>query len=540
MSYLLNYKNWRAIHEAAIFEQESTQLEKLAPGDATGDTGDLLDKDRLEGSVSENYTTLASNLAKLFLKANIKAADAQLRTTEGATVLLDAAILGSWRKSFSKNSPQTADELYEWLNTAGNFEKFGFKISEATSIELMGRYAESQPGTAKIFYPQKRGTFTGDFQSYNTSMSLKPENRQVLSTGQGISQTLSYINSFNTVNTERGYDDQYKIGDMLDDQNALVFTETKAYPKTLYFYSNANISEAGPSKSTETQIVGGVEAQKGATEIAFKQGSADLDASGVKVDASHPKVAEIGEKIKSYLGEKGVIDKMTLTSSASPEWNGGETMANYAGKTTTGTGAPAPGTDFAAKNADLAYRRGVTFQNALTAYLGGHVKANAITVAWKISTDEPGKGRHIAYDVATKSEAPQAIQVTSFAAGKTSASFTPGKVNEYTLTWNIPTEWMAKDAQKEIASSEEIAKQYSTTKVGYKVKLTSKADPNKIVEVEVSKIEGGQITSVKTADGKELPVENAKDRFKGWTDDTVKMVAKEAKAGKKTTTEADI
>ena len=529
MSYLLNYKNWRAIHEAAIFEQESTMGTKLNPGDAAGDLGDTLDVDRLEGTVSENYTTLASTIAKLFLKQNNKLLYDQLKNTETSGLLINSAIIGSWRKTFSKNSPQNVDELYKWLNTAGNFEKFGFKVSPANPIELQGDYRDSGPTTAKQFYPQKRGRFSTEYQSYSTSMSLLPDNRQNLNVGQTINSTVSYINSFNTINVAGGYDDQYKIGDMLDDQQALVFTETVAYPKTLYFYSTASISEAGPSKTTEKQIVGGAESQKGAVEIAFKQGEAGVDVDGVAVDANHPKVAEIGEKIKSYLGEKGVIDKMTLTSSASPEWTGKETMANYAGKTTNGTGAPAPGTDFAAKNADLAYRRGVTFQNALTSYLGGHVKANSITVAWKISTDEPGKGRHIAYDIATKSEAPQVIEVTKFAAGKTSSTSTPGKINEYTLTWSIPTEWMAKDAQKDIASAEEIAKQLTGTKDGYMVKLQHKTKPDEIIEVKIEKIEGGNYFT-KNAKGEEVQIENFKDRFKGWTKDQVKALAKEAKS----------
>ena len=523
-----------------VFEEalQVTQLPKLVPGDPAWEEGDganALTLDSLEGAVRENYTTLGSEIAKLFLGSGIKLMDVYLRDSESAALLLDAAIIGSWRKTFSKNSPQNEDELYGWLNTPGNFEKFGFKISPATVVDLQGRTKMESWGEA--FFPQARGRFqnSSGTSSYGETLKLNDDKRQNLFTLQYSNHTYSYINSYNCINVARGYDDQYKMADMLDDQQALVFTENVAYPKTLYFYSDMLVSEKGPSKNTEDKMIGGAESQKGAVEIAFMQGEDAKDAAGVAIDGNHPKVAEIGEKIKSYLGEKGVIDTMTLTSSASPEWTGPETMADYAGKTTSGTGVPAPGTDFAAKNADLAYRRGVAFQNALTAYLGGHVKANSITVAWKISTDEPGKGRHISYDIATKSESPQVIQVTKFAAGKTSSSRVLGKVNEYNLTWNIPTEWMSKDAQKGLAKdaenaakSAEIAKQLAGTKIGYMVNIQHKSKPDELVEVKIEKIEGENYFT-KDDKGQEIKIENFKDRFKGWTKEQVKNLEKEAK-----------
>jgi hypothetical protein len=231
---------------------------------------------------------------------------------------------------------------------------------------------------------------------------------------------VTYINTFNLQNWAAGDYTQYdptKIvnSDRLVDltANSPAIVKEKGF---LYLVGTGSTSIEGGERGTTTELTQAKEGQKNAVAISFEQGSSTIDAETKKtVDASHPKVKEIGDKILAELGETGILDSMTLTSSASPEWNNKETMANYKGKVTSGTGVPAAGTDFAALNAKLAYDRGVTFQKALTDYLGAtRAKANSIKVGWKISTDEPGGGKNISYTIVGKSESAQPIEKTSF------------------------------------------------------------------------------------------------------------------------------
>ena len=282
-------------------------------------------------------------------------------------------------------------------------------IVQEGSVELIGPEANKVNTAGRVYHASK--IVEVDKTSASTLNSI-----------------CGYINGFNLQNWAAGNFTQYDPTKILNSNKIVDLTRNgaativeKGY-LTLVTPATASV-EAG-SRETTTELTQGEEGKTGAVDIAFTVGKSDIDVSGVRVDANHPKVKEIGDKIIRYLGETGIADSITLTSSASPEYaedkGGPKTLADYATKKkpTSGIAAPAQVVDLYDQNAKLAYDRGVTFSNALIQYLGGHVKANSIKVGWKISTDAPGNGRNISYNIATKSIAPQPIQKTQYQGAK--------------------------------------------------------------------------------------------------------------------------
>jgi hypothetical protein len=417
MSYILNYAKWNKLFESRLLEgfTWADDLVPVTPGNEIKSTNDsyyTMDLDKLtDNEIMSTMTKIIGkeSMPNLYVSKMGSTSITPGNHPDHIQRVFSAILQGIAQYSGDKTMFDTNDKIKALLPT--------LKLSQVQegSVELIG------PSEGKI-----------NTVGYTSGVSFNSVD--IVKSSQ-LSQVCAYINGFNLQNWAAGSFTQYdptkivngdKVVDLTKNGNATI-TE-KGY---LIFVTSATADVEEGSRETTTELTQGEEGKTGAVEIAFAVGKSDVDASNVKVDANHPKVKEIGDKITQYLGENGVIDKMTLTSSASPEYdskNGGPAkLEDYAAKKkpTSGTTAPTALVDAYDKNAKLSYDRGVTFRNALIAYLGAHLKANSISVSWKISNDAPGNGKNISYNIATKSEAPAAIEKTVYRGAKT--TITKGK-----------------------------------------------------------------------------------------------------------------
>ena len=522
MSYLLNYKNWRALYENSA----NNSVTEFTPPTAIELGGDLPTWPVfIAGDTEfEKLMSWEGQLSKIFGKTGIPFSNnkATATGTEIERELSSQLLAAAYASLDKKNRPKTFVDFIKWLSDDKNWTDFGIKIGAPEQVD----------------YTKKGGQMATlgkmNIDSAYDVVGWNEEERGKLQ-GNGVMYVARYLNGYNLANCAAASWKQYDFASCIDD-NTKAFTAFKATTEIknkVVLYTTNVIAETAGGKESNTTITGGVSAQTGGTEIMFKQGSADLDKAGIKIDANHPKVKEMGDSILGYIGEQGVLDSMILTSSASPEWNGGETMDSYKGKVTSGTGAPAAGTDFAALNAKLAYDRGVAFQNALIAYLGGHVKANSIQVGWKISTDAPGNGRNVTYNVKTKSVSPTPVTKTTFMSGSQTSQnlMGQGKLAKYTVTWNIPVDFASNEAEL-----------YPTLKAGEEILIYDKNGNEQ--KRTISEIIDGK-PNIKTTDGRLVPIELEKKEgvssFKGLTLETKAKRAADKGKGmvKKVTKTAD-
>ena len=494
MSYLLNYKNWRALYESSTNSvTELTQPAEIEIGGTLPVWTVFIAND----TEFEKLNAWEGQLSKIFGKTGIPFSNVR-KTATGTDVereLGSQLLAAAYASLDKKNRPKTFADFIKWLSTDANWTDFGIKVGSPEQVD----YTKKGTGMATL------GRVLTD--STNDVVGWEEEERGKLQ-GSNPVYVARYLNGYNLANCAAGSWKQYDFASCIDD-NTKAFTAFKAttdIKNKVVLYTTNVIAETAGGKESTTTTTGGAAAQTGGTEIMFKQGSSNLDKAGVKIDGNHPKVKEIGDAILGYIGEQGILDSMILTSSASPEWNGGETMDSYKGKVTSGTGIPAAGTDFAALNAKLAYDRGVAFQNALIEYLGGHVKANSIQVGWKISTDAPGNGRNVTYNIKTKSVSPTPVTKTTFMSGsQTSQSLSgQGKLAKYTITWNIPAKFTSSDEQGAVVSAKELAELYPTLKAGEEILVYDKT--GKVKKLKITEIIDGKPSFTK-ADGTKSTIE---------------------------------
>ena len=248
--------------------------------------------------------------------------------------------------------------------------------------------------------------------------------REGESTFSGMSKLAAYINSWNFIqwasngNQNAAYDQQSIKDGYFDLTVASGKAGVPANPAVLLyadkFYEKAT---AQRDEKTEVESVGGVDAAKGQADIAFEQGSSVIPATEI------PKIKALAEVVKAKFGKDQTVDNFELISSASPEWNGGETMADYEGKTTTGVGDPGEGSDFATNNFKLAYDRGVSFMRKLNEILQemGHPGFNNPVIKWQVSDQGPGKGRYVDLQIERNAEKPKVKATTTVSGKQTSA-----------------------------------------------------------------------------------------------------------------------
>lgn len=238
--------------------------------------------------------------------------------------------------------------------------------------------------------------------------SVKDSTNQVAT---NYNDTKHYMNSYNIISACY-FGDYYGTKENITENGDLDLNKTSAsycvvFTDTITGKRKVTRDE---KTTTTTEIVGYEPALKGKADVAFKNGSFNIsdDPKGqTKVDAL---AKVISEKFKGK-----AFDKFNLISSASPVWMGKETMANYAGKKTTGTGDPGEGNDFATKNYKLAYNRGKAIMEALNDSLKklGHAGIPNYTITWQVS-DKGGPqntGRYV--DLLISSPENQGKEVTT-------------------------------------------------------------------------------------------------------------------------------
>jgi hypothetical protein len=485
MGYLLNYKNWRALHEASIFEEEKTySVEPVMPGNEVKPPDEWF-YTPLDFK-PENHADAIAARTKAIGKESIPGGLVYTGNTNIAIVNKKNEVF----HAILSGVAEATDSGWEDINGAADLAtKAEISSQPAGKVQLFGEHKEYTPKDGKP-YKQWRVSTNGSVATRKVSTGK--------TTDSALSQVISYINTFNLQNWATGDFTQYDPTKIVTDNNITdLSAQSPAIVKErgyLMLVGTGAASIEGGTMGKEQEITQGEEGKTGVVDIAFTVGSADTDSAGVKVDANHPKVKEIGEKITKYLGEKGVIETMTLTSSASPEFapekGGPKTLADYTTKKkpTSGAAAPTSVVDLYDQNAKLAYDRGVTFKNALAAYLGGHVKANSISVAWKISTDGAGNGRNISYTIATQTTAPQTIERTTFQGAKVNVESSP--LTLYVYKVNYKGSALAKTKEGGLLKKGMVP--YEQLKPGMKIKILAQ-DMKTKGEAEVSKVEGNNV-----------------------------------------------
>ena len=230
------------------------------------------------------------------------------------------------------------------------------------------RLVDYVPGTTSN-YVRTEGKVTN-----NTTIDTAPKYAQ---TESFVKYLCNFMNYYNTAAFKEGRP-QFQLSTRINPETGYIDLVTAPDingSSTLYLYSPKLAGTIVAQKEVETSIenVGGETAVSGNFAAEFDQGS---DVVNAKVQA------EVAKAVELCLGKFPAgkrPDKFTLTSGASTEYNGKQMPAK------AGVGPVKP-VDDATKNQDLAYRRGVSFMNALNAGLKakGHPGFYNFEIAWSI------------------------------------------------------------------------------------------------------------------------------------------------------------
>ena len=506
MSYLLNYKNWRTLHESVSLNEalDTNDLPYMAtiPSVKIGNEVDGL---------IDTQSTLDLN-----------------KDSDSAAIAIVNKVIGpqaipNMRVGFNTNgNASNVEKIFGLViagigQNAGSFDSMKDTNTVATVVPNLGLTLER--GESIQLY----GKAAGVIDTQGTSNSKSWSNTGKIGT-TSIDRICGYINAFNLQNWASGDFTQYDPTKILTDEKLVDLTgsnpeSARKEAGYLILVSPAKATVTGGDRGTTTELAQGEEAKTGSVAIAFKTLRSDIDDKGTKVDANHPSVKEIGDKIISYLGDTGVADTMTLISSASPEYGSIKNVTGWEKsypKGTTGTSDPGAGADDAGKNMKLAYDRGVTFRNALTAYLGGHLRANSIAVSWKISTAEPNGGKNVSYSIATKSVAAQPITKTTYQGASVAIDRADNAIYVYKVKYNAGS--LAKNKEGNLFKGETVA--YEKLKAGQEIVILAQ-DMKSKVDSKVSKIADNNVYYINTA-GEEVVL--PRDRY-------VRQIGKAEKAG---------
>jgi hypothetical protein len=226
------------------------------------------------------------------------------------------------------------------------------------------------PGTSTN-YVRTEGKVTNNY-----SIDTSPRYAQ---TESFIKYVCNFVNFYN-VNAFKNGAAQFKLSTRINSETGyidLVSAPDITSGATLHLYSPKLAGTTVAKKEVETTVtnVGGEEGTTGIFGAAFDAGS-DLINASVKAE-----VAKAVELCLAKFPAGKRPDKFTLTSGASTEWGNPPKQMPKA----DGVGPVKP-TDDASKNKDLAYRRGVSFMNALNAGLKakGHPGFDNFEIAWSI------------------------------------------------------------------------------------------------------------------------------------------------------------
>lgn len=298
----------------------------------------------------------------------------------------------------------------------------------------------------------------------------------------------SYLNTFNLYNWAAGDFTQYDPNKMLNDMNRVDLTkDSKAIMNDadsfLYMITPGEFVQTKGEREDVDVVVQGQSAQEGAAENAF----GEMKFESKPTDKA---VIAIGNKILEFLGDKKTIKKITLTSSASPVWKGKKTALS------NGTGDPSGGklksNTFSGEaselgNQYLAWLRGDSFKRALQQYLGAAYpeQGSDTVINWKVSSDEPGAGKHFKYRVETAAEAPTTIKKTEFYQGESGVKKGTGEYVIYKISYDRSA--LGTESKGVLGFGKKVS--YGALKVGDKIKIKYKSgnkakDPYTITKIE--------------------------------------------------------
>lgn len=254
-----------------------------------------------------------------------------------------------------------------------DFGKLEYTLSPVNDINAVGSTGTS---TNSHMYIKTRGKVNSGATS-----KVADGEKQTTSNINSVKKYINMANIFAAAVGMEGYSAEgmndnghYDLGKEWEGWNDNAFTVC------LYTTKKHELEKASKQIETSTKVIGAELPVDGKVDINFEAGKFDIP----KGDMA--KIAVLVKLIQSKIGDKKV-DLFQLTSSASPEWGNKETMASYKGKLTSGSGKPTAGTDFAAKNAMLAYNRGISLMTELNKQLkaAGHQGFPSYNVNWQIS-----------------------------------------------------------------------------------------------------------------------------------------------------------
>ena len=538
MSYLLNYKNWRSIHESVLFEAANTSLAQtgiisvpaIPLGNAIANISDYCNAwgwlDSTDnGALLETLTKTIgySGMPQLNMIAG-QSGDYVWSKSGDPTAMMDVfklmiAGIGKYHGIENFGDQLTAEVDPENPQAVvQRVAEMALQVAADGDLQLYGKNAAPEEKYHK-------GSVSCSHKIENYGTTINPDSRNVPLIG--LRTLCTYLNTFNLTNFANGDCTQYvDLESCLDSNKVLQLgTGAKGVKKSetvVYLYSPTTLATQAATVKEVITVTQGTEGLNGAWSLGFDVGIFDKDTSKLTINASHPTVQEAGAAIVRALGDSDTITGMSITSGASPNWGG------VAYPNSTGVGAPAGVTeaDYKTKKEEgnqwLAWRRGKQFADALESFLGQQIiKPGTIVINWKVGTEGEAGGKNITYSVTTKGKAPQVRVDNEFVKAVRTKSSETLKIYRYKFDWSTgsledqKSGWMKKLTfgliGKDIVDFADLA---ADEEIMIKVPLRArdgKAIPGKFDEVKtkISRVEGeGRAVKVyvKKADGKEVEV----------------------------------
>jgi len=385
------------------------------------------------------------------------------------------------------------------------------------------------------------GSSSQSVSSYSSVQSDGTVNTKDMPSGTGLYALLGYINTFNLTNFAVGDYTQYKDPKkLLDSKNIVSLAKKEATEKdefALYLFTDRKVEVEAAGKGFDIDIVAAEPGKEVPFQINYKVSEFSVDANNKKIDASHPDIIALANAIIGSLNSQK-IDKMTLTSSASPEWNG---------RTTSGSGGsenPSPklnDTTYKSDKTDagnkyLAWRRGTYLVQLLKGMLPNVL--GEIDNAWMIG-EEGAEGRNCKYVITQLGKPGKTKITTNFTGAKTTQSGQGQlKIFRYKVTFNESNLTKSKDTLLKKFTGGLLGTslvQYADVKEGQEVLYYGTFTDSNGTFVHVSHDYSGP-NKIQTKEGVERPIKKGgKVNGKSWKDNLVKGKAKKTVAdnGKK-------
>lgn len=541
MSYLLNYKQWRAIHEAAIFEGIGASVQQLLAVslDETAKKG--LGEFELVLGKSAKTTTDTTTKLEAGITSDIKeilnVKNEYDENKAGLCPLISITAVStpvSFKNAMGLNVP------YDTSDKNGTFPNGHVDGSTLPFNDLVGRVSAAN---LQLFFD--------DVKTVATSYATNPVGSKWDVNGP----FAFYSGSSSSPNILQGAGDTLNFApdDNLPAELGATFASGQTFSK--FFKKDGTIQ-------VQTVIY---------TFGAFNpQGGADLQVSDTvsTVNVTTAEVESASTEKLDNANEVFTVGKATYVNPAE-----GAAKLKTAIQTIFNKfkniksikvigGASNEGGD--ALNQALVGQRATVVAN-LIATSWPELKTAVTAATTDYSKIQPqgqkvdANFRSIYLDIAGTKISTKETSTTSVDLAATSFKKDEIIINEYLITATLdakasslyaPVKVQVEKEQAEEAnkletekkSAENVATQLKKTKAGYQIKIKSKSDPTKIVNVTVSKIDIDGTLFVKNPTEGQPDIAVSSDRFVGWTDDQAKAVAKEEKASTKkgTPLEGDI